>query len=162
MKMLKSFVLAFCVMQAAIGQDCFKESSAPLSLIDTGIGVVQQVDTGLEWMKCNLGEQWDGQRCAGEPLLLDFVEASAHAKKTDILGRNNWRLPTRDELMALTDSSCRLPAINMDYFPTTKSTQYWTSERYSFFAHVVSFDHGYTFSTQMKFGKHVRLVRGDR
>jgi hypothetical protein len=145
----------------SLAQECESKSKPVTDLTDLRNGTVSQPALNLQWMKCNLGESWNGVSCQGDAQTLDFVQASKLSRSFEQYGYSDWRLPTREELFSLIDGNCRLPAINMTLFPTTKNAQYWSDERYSFFAHVVNFDHGYTFSTQMNNPKFIRLVRSN-
>ena len=42
-------------------------------------------------------------------------------------GFNNWRLPTREELISITDVKIYNPTIDTAYFPNTIPLRYWTS-----------------------------------
>ncbi|EIA3112219.1 DUF1566 domain-containing protein [Vibrio cholerae] len=55
-------------------------------------GYVLDEQTNLIWMRCILGQEWDGKRCIG-----DGREFTAH-QAAQIVGNDNWRLPTVDEL----------------------------------------------------------------
>ena len=51
----------------------------------------------------------------------------ADAEKAVAALGEGWRLPTRQELESLVDTSRHDPAIDIDRFPDTKSCRYWTS-----------------------------------
>jgi hypothetical protein len=162
MKSLFTALAIAILAGTSIAQECESTRNTKTGLVDLGIGIVSQPEKNLQWMKCNLGEAWVNSQCQGDAHLLDFIKASSIAKNLTDLNHSDWRLPSTDELQSLLEPSCRLPTIDLTLFPTTRSDPYWTNERYSFFAHVVSFDHGYTFSTQMKTDKYVRLVRSKK
>ena len=94
-----------------------------------------------------------------------------------LCGKNDWRMPTKDELMKLvycsdgkydTDGFCAnynaisTPTINSTYFPNTMSNWYWSSSPFAYnssSAWFVNFDYGSSgSSSKSKYG-FVRLVR---
>jgi hypothetical protein len=94
-----------------------------------------------------------------------------------LCGKNDWRMPTVDELMTLvkcsdgkydTDGSCTYyesvstPTINSTYFPNTVSDWYWSSSPLAFsssYAWLVGFGYGGS-GDYNKYGSgFVRLVR---
>lgn len=49
-------------------------------------------------------------------------------QRSGLCGRNDWRLPTRHELMSLRDSGrMSFPPIDEDYFANTATSRYWTA-----------------------------------
>lgn len=84
---------------------------------------------GREWMRCSLGQQFDNNRCTGEPLRLDhdqIAEAISIANRE--LG-GIWRLPTRKELELLVCDDCDKVKINSRVFPDTIAEPYWTGQK---------------------------------
>lgn len=64
--------------------------------------------TGLEWMRCSLGQVWDGNRCGKWPKGFWFSKAQKALKTANTntqLGHSDWRLPTADELLSLVHCS---------------------------------------------------------
>jgi hypothetical protein len=93
-----------------------------------------------------------------------------------LCGKNDWRMPTKDELMKLvvcsdgnyqTDGSCTnlqlvaKPTINSTYFPNTLSYLYWSSPyaANSSGAWLVDFNFGASSNSYKYNGLFVRLVR---
>ncbi len=107
------------------------------------------------------------------------VDAGNHYTDWDILvngsnsqsycGKTNWRVPTSMELMGLIDYSKNGFTIDVDYFPLTNSTVYWTSEpsndgssgNNQLGARMVDFDSGLLLNFAYREGTlPVRLVSG--
>lgn len=53
---------------------------------------------GLAWSRCVAGMNWDGRRCAGEPLLATHAQALAFARAHAQAEGLAWRLPRVPEL----------------------------------------------------------------
>ncbi|MCX6728845.1 MAG: DUF1566 domain-containing protein [Candidatus Saccharibacteria bacterium] len=75
--------------------------------------------TGLIWMRCALGQTWNGTDCIGAPQAMFWQTALQTAESTTYAGNSNWRLPNIQELRSLVEESCFLPAINSTIFPNT-------------------------------------------
>ena len=112
---------------AALAEICLPEvipPSTPDTRYDTtlppddgsGRAVVQDLRTGLIWMRCTLGQNYDAgtNRCIGDPARYDWAGALQVAQ--DYPG---WRLPTIKELQSLVNLQCYGPAINLRIFPDT-------------------------------------------
>lgn len=114
---------------------------------DNGDGTLTDRETGLQWMRCSLGQQWDGESCAGVPEALSWARirdaAGAFNYEGGYAGKTDWRIPDVNELSSLvfcssgypqywntTKSPCggeyRRPAILDAAFPNTPSTWFWT------------------------------------
>ena len=90
----------------------------------------------------------------------DFIN-TVNAEKFG--GHSDWRIPTADELISITDLGRYSPAIDTDYFPNTVSSYYWSSTTY---ADNTDYAWGAYFSTGMLTNnyrdnyRYVRAVRG--
>ena len=42
---------------------------------DLGDGTVQDTKTGLTWMRCSLGQSWDGVSCTGAAIKMNWSRA---------------------------------------------------------------------------------------
>ncbi|MCC6208511.1 MAG: DUF1566 domain-containing protein [Gammaproteobacteria bacterium] len=97
---------------------------------DTAGTTVVDRKTGLRWMRCALGQRWDGAACAGVPFTSTWAEGFDHA--TDLnrrgghAGHADWRVPTLDELASLVEPHCYDPAIDLASFPSSPITGFWT------------------------------------
>ncbi|MCP4697987.1 MAG: DUF1566 domain-containing protein, partial [Gammaproteobacteria bacterium] len=78
-------------------------------------------------------------------------------------GANDWRLPDVDELLSIVDNSRVNPAIDIVYFPRTKSSSFWSSSPfagYSSLACYVYVNYGNVYDGSKGGARSVRLVRG--
>ena len=85
--------------------------------------------SGVEWLRCSVGQQFEDDTCIGEVLRLsqDEVEEAIQIANRELGGI--WRLPTREELEFLICETCPAPKINKTAFPGTVSEPYWTGQR---------------------------------
>lgn len=125
--------------------------------------LVIDLRSGVEWLRCSVGQQWNGKSCEGEIIRLNHDDvARAIVIANDQLG-GNWRLPNREELEGLVCATCASIKIDSDNFPQTEPEPYWTGEVNSFATRhfwSVNFMTGFTygrFFPQQKLA--VRLVR---
>lgn len=66
--------------------------------------VVLDAATGLRWLRCALGQTWQGGRCVGEAEALSLMDAQERVQALNTKGHegiSQWRLPTIVELAAL-------------------------------------------------------------
>lgn len=82
---------------------------------------VKDLNTGLVWQRCSVGQHWDGQTCAGEAKRFPELHLAQDQ------ARNGWRLPSKNELASLVDSAVGRPAIHPHAFPATPSEWFWSS-----------------------------------
>lgn len=142
---------------------------------------VTDPDGALMWMRCSLGQDWDGAGCVGSPRQFTWGQAQAAAEVFTLGGWSDWRLPTLDELYGLVycSSGRRLaldsegagggcvgdyisPTILLAVFPNTPTAKYWSSEphaMYSYRAWGVAFTSGIRGAGGRGDYDHVRLVR---
>ncbi|MBN8090615.1 DUF1566 domain-containing protein [Vibrio vulnificus] len=148
-------------------------------------GTVFDKQTQLVWMRCSLGQRWDGKTCNGEAKKYTWHDAIK--LKHNFAGSTAWRSPTVDELETLvlcsagrtpsvrpngkyaldTNGACRgnhqKPTINIRAFPNTpenvalSSSTIRNTDRYTWY---VSFHNGRVdWGSKDGNGYHVRLVR---
>lgn len=114
-------------------------------------GLVTDTSTGLMWMRCSLGQNWDGVTCLGsiEGYTWEDAKGVSQSNPTSVDGEvmefsyggyNDWRIPTLNELKTLvycnsnqpkkwndTDKACEgdysQPTIMSDIFPQTYPDQ---------------------------------------
>lgn len=101
------------------GQPFYGQDAAYLaeqmSFTDNGNGTVTDRTTGLSWQK-----QDDG-------ITRNWAAAVAYCEKLSLGGHEDWRLPSKKELMSIIDYGRADPAIDPLYFPKTKMGWYWTA-----------------------------------
>jgi hypothetical protein len=109
--------------------------------------------------------RWGGKTAQGSgfgtyyPDWDTLVDGSNNAS---LCGYTDWRVPTRQELEGLVNFSRFNPSIDMNYFPNTPTSVFWSASpiaNVSGGAWDVSFNGGNSGYGNRDFNKHVRLVR---
>ena len=85
--------------------------------------------SGVEWLRCTVGQQFNEGACTGEVLRLTQDEAAEAIQVANRELGGIWRLPTLEELEFLVCESCPAPKINKSVFPGTVAEPYWTGQR---------------------------------
>lgn len=163
--------------------------SIPDRYRDLGDGTVMDVRTGLQWMRCALGQTWDKSTCVNDAKEFTWEAGLAAAKTLNTYGgyagHQDWRVPTIDELKRLRYCKGKVgglgiwledeeicqgevgdyadPTIEIHAFPETPSSWFWSSSPYAGgagYAWGVSFDNGNVDDYYEGFALYVRLVRG--
>lgn len=127
---LRSFVMAAVLaafpLVACAGQTC----GATLTRLNSRYTVlvddsqVQDTLTGLIWLRCSLGQTWNGSTCVGTPKTYSWYDA---VNQQVVVSSTVFRLPTYTELSSLVESACQNPAINAVVFPGTPVGLSWSS-----------------------------------
>ena len=147
-------------------------------------GTATDTQTGLMWMRCSVGQEWTGQRCSGEVLRLSWNQALKAGEDMVFAGKDDWRLPTREELYTLVycssgrrfaldaesgsgacEGTYRKPVILDAVFPDTPLANYWSStpnEMFSYKAWGVAFISGLIGAGSRTEYVAARLVRSAR
>ena len=86
---------------------------------DNADGTVTDPTTGLTWMRCAMGQTWNGGTCVGS--LSPFSWDQARALTSSFAGHSGWRLPNIRELQTLVDRSRSDPAADVSAFPNSFS-----------------------------------------
>ncbi|MDP4029239.1 MAG: DUF1566 domain-containing protein, partial [Gallionella sp.] len=138
---------------------------AQAAFTDNGDGTVTDTVTGLMWDKCSWGQS-NNTTCADTAATTHtWVQAlgvAVSANGANYKGRNDWRLPNKNELESLVKIDVSSPAIDPTAFPNTVPGWYWTSTNYApvpAFAWYVNFDLGSADASNKSSGYYVRLVR---
>jgi len=115
--------------------------------IDNGDGTITDESTGLIW-------QQDGTTAK------NWTDATSYCTALSLQGQNNWRLPELDELLTLIDPNrTESPFINIDHFPNTFASLYWSATENEDGAYAVNFtDGGYELKDKSS-SLYVRAVR---
>ena len=125
--------------------------------------IVIDLQSGVEWLRCSVGQRWNGAQCVGDIIKLNQeMSFQAINLANEQLG-GNWRLPTREELENIVCHKCSQPKIDASIFPNTPAEPFWTGEQNKYSPrHVwsVNFFTGHTYGRFMPFQDLViRLVR---
>ena len=110
--------------------------------------LIIDLQSGVEWMRCSVGQQWNGTSCDGEIVRLNHDDI---AKAIVIANRQlggNWRLPNRKELEGIVCATCETVKIDSNSFPQTVPEPYWTGEVNAFASRhfwSVNFMTGFTY-----------------
>ncbi|MCB1627953.1 MAG: DUF1566 domain-containing protein [Xanthomonadales bacterium] len=142
-----------------VAPDSRFELSEPVA----GEVIVRDLQTGLEWQQCPLGRSGPG--CTGTATRVSWAEALTMARDSTHGGFDDWRLPNMQELYALIEWGCQLPAINLQRFPgELGGLVYWsstTTDTAPATVYIIDSDTGGSGNAQPKTGSwSVRLVRG--
>ena len=90
--------------------------------------LVVDLQNGVEWLRCSVGQIWNGVGCEGKAMQLTQDEvAKAIVIANEQLGLG-WRLPSRFELEGLVCEECAPVKIELDSFPNTLAEPYWSGE----------------------------------
>ena len=92
--------------------------------------IVIDLSKQIEWLRCSVGQQWDGRTCVGETILMDHnTIAQATIIADEQLGPS-WRLPNLEELSSLVCKACEKgKKFYAETFPNTDPRAYWTGEK---------------------------------
>lgn len=108
------------------------KSTAPAErfIADEG-GTVLDASTGLEWMTCAYGAEFQNGGCSGSPENFtswgDALMLRDSVNDTGFAGHSDWRLPNIKELASIIEYACFAPAITVDTFPDTPSAGFWSN-----------------------------------
>ena len=109
----------------------------PAATDATDHSAVIDANTGLMWAAVELTDEE-----------VDHYDAERLATDCRLLGFDDWRLPTVEELFAIGDRARVRPAIDTDAFPNAKADWYWSSSLFagvSGLAWIVYFRSGFAF-----------------
>lgn len=155
-------------------------------------GLVKDPKTGLMWMRCSMGQKWDGTTCQGSAARYSWDKAMEVTEGFEFAGHKDWRVPTHEELKSLVNCSGGLinrldkahsqcdgeydtPTIFHAAFPETPANWFWSSSpqyedwfgEFPFtylgnFSWVVNFSSGLDVPSHRDDGGHLRLVRNGK
>lgn len=133
------------------------------SYVDNTDGTVTDTATDLMWLRCNYGQAWDGDYCTGSAQTHTWQEALEYIQGLNdntTYGYNDWRMPTKNEVLSLMDYGIHDPST---VFPDMVSSYYWTATTnalLSDYAWIVSFYIGEVSYNNKDGYSYVRAVRG--
>ena len=125
--------------------------------------IVVDLERQIEWLRCSVGQRWNGSQCSGNivNLSLDMVPKALEIANEQ-LGAG-WRLPSKAELKSILCKECPSPKIDKEIFPNTDNAPYWTGDQSIFnskFYVSVNFHTGFSFNRFSPIKElAVRLVR---
>ena len=125
--------------------------------------IVVDLERQIEWLRCSVGQRWNGSECSGNivNLSLDMVPKALEIANEQLGG--GWRLPSKAELKSLVCKECPSPKIDKEIFPNTDNAPYWTGDKSIFnskFFVSVNFHTGFSFNRFSPIKElAVRLVR---
>ncbi len=150
-------------------------------------GTALDTETGLMWMRCALGQTWDGRTCRGKGTEMNWIMAKR--QRLSFAGYDDWRTPTIEELRTLVycsngkpayfslgkdadtkDSGCaglpdknhNSPTVVQEVFPASP-WRFWSDSPYVYisgYAWSMYFNYGDdSYSPILRSDYHVRLVR---
>jgi len=123
--------------------------------VDPTLGIVVDDVTGLTWQRDLTAD------------LFDWNEAQDFCDALELAGHQDWRLPSRIELVTLVDFTRYAPAIDESAFPAAHvGESHWTSSAASLgenpdFAWQIDFWGGATGDGDVTTGYRARCVRGE-
>jgi Protein of unknown function (DUF1566) len=94
------------------GEDADYQGRGP-ALKDNGDGTITDLITGLMWQKKDGGE-------------MTWEKAKDYAKKLNLGGYSDWRLPNSMELFSILNHGSHGPALDNNFFTRTKAEYWWT------------------------------------
>jgi len=152
---IAAFAFLALVASASQAQDRFTISSNGQDVTDT--------TSKLVWRRCAEGLRWDGKTCAGKVKTFKYPEAKEAAAAAAKGDAKAWRIPTRDELVALVDKTAKKkPRIDVKAFPETPAKPFWAMRPGSdddLNAWLVNFANGKVSGNTGQRRFHLRLVR---
>ena len=125
--------------------------------------IVVDLEYQIEWLRCSVGQRWNGSKCSGNivNLSLDIVPEAIKMANEQLGGK--WRLPSKRELTSIVCKECPSPKINKEIFPNTDNAPYWTGDKSIYnskFYVSVNFHTGFSFNRFSPIKElAVRLVR---
>jgi len=118
-------------------------------------GVVSDATTNLEWQD----DYSDNNNSIKKTTWQNAID---YCENLTLNTQNDWRLPTKNELISILDYNKNNPSINEKFKNTPSNDSYWSSTTIQFYhsgAWIVYFGHGNTDRAQKKASYYVRCVR---
>ena len=125
-KMMRDLCVAACIFGLA-GIATSGHASTSHYLVREHI--VLDLRSGLEWLRCSVGQIYNQGMCEGKILQFTYTEIPEVIKQANKELGGHWRLPNKDELALLICADCPPPRIEKTIFPQTGAEPYWTGQR---------------------------------
>jgi len=127
-RVLVIFLLLFpgLVAQAQQCNDAILTSAPDDNYFTNDDGTVTELETGLTWTRCALGQHWNGRHCDGKALRMNWQQAGEYIRQHDL---TRWRIPKLAELASIVERRCKSPRINQVLFPDTPRGSFWTKNQ---------------------------------
>ena len=106
--------------QTGYGQDGSFSLNVPDYVISTDV-VVDPVTSLM----------WERAATSVRPML-SWADAQMRCQQLSLAGFEDWRLPSRIEIVSLNDMGAMIPLANPQAFPNTTADSVWTSSSYAF------------------------------
>jgi hypothetical protein len=127
---------------------------------------IKDNNTSLYWKKCDEGRS--GNTCqSGSDMIFTVDNANIRCNELNLLnlgngyaGRTNWRLPYIYELKTLINFGLNNPAINITYFPSTKSSSYWSASSSNTRGYSINFSLGNISAASITNSSSIKCVSG--
>jgi hypothetical protein len=142
--------------------------STPIDRFDNNQdGTLTDIDTGLTWMRCSLGQNWNGSACFGDAKSYTWSAAKEQIKINNsgsgFANHNDWRLPRLPELAGIIERECKDPRINLTLFPNAPALPFWSAsvkKGNDKMAYALSFGNEGVLVLNKETTHLIRLVRG--
>lgn len=128
------FLMAMGVAMPVLAQKCDsgKPATAPLNHFKVSADgtTITNIKSQQTWLRCSLGMTWTENGCEGNSLTYSLAAAEAAVDDLNthqVAGRTTWRLPTVEELNTIVEQRCFQPAINLEVFPSSPESGFWSS-----------------------------------
>ncbi|WP_295542880.1 DUF1566 domain-containing protein [uncultured Thiohalocapsa sp.] len=122
-------------LSPALAEQRCDTSQRPLSapterFTDNGDGTVTDQSSGLMWMRCALGQDWQDGTCNGTAQTYAWPDTQDAVEAINASGEqffSDWRVPGLRDLAMIIERGCVSPRINLTVFPGTPTDFFWTS-----------------------------------
>ncbi len=170
-RIILTLTIALLPTVASHAEECWYSVKSPVQpdirLDINDDGTVTDIDSGLTWMRCSLGQEWTGESCRGELATMSWSQAQQNISEMNDQGGfadfRDWRLPRLNELATIVDLACKSPRVNTRIFPDTPAAGYWSDSSTSYapdYAYMLSFGGSGVLLAAKSDSYRVRLVRG--
>lgn len=125
--------------------------------------IVIDIRSGVEWLRCSIGQTWDGNTCTGKIVKLNHDDINQAINLANEQLGGDWRLPSLAELEGIVCHDCEGVKIDEAAFPNTSAEPYWTNEQNPYATrhyYTVNFFTGYRYGRFFPYQElAVRLVQ---